>query len=289
MDLIENQRVVHIRSLDSNSYTNGTWSFILPEAISVNQDEEIRVSVINASIPYSFYNVNYANKYLDVRESDANGSNAVNYTLTLTEGNYNAIQFLSLFQSAINSRSASVGKSFTYVITYDKFTNKGTFSLSSLNAKSVFLFSSGSNQRFDCEYLLGFSGGDKTLTSSSPLTSNATINMSPYEAIYINSNLGIVNNYYTKTSNLSPILLKVPITSLPFSYIQWENRSGDLLTYRSSRQVISTIEIQIKDADGDDIDLQNGTWFLSLKFHSYPRPRNFTVQRPDEMIPVISK
>lgn len=279
------QKIVQFRSQDA-SYSNDTWTFTLPEAIVATEQEEIAIEVINASIPYSFYGVNYANKYLNVTESEEDGSNPVSYLLTLTEGNYNAIQFLSLFQSAINSRSLVVGKSYVYSTSYDKFTNKATITLTSSNARSDFLFGSGADSNFDCEFLLGFHGGlDRTVTSSASLTSNSTMNMSPYEAVYIHSpNLGIVNSYETKTKNLSTILIKIPITSLPFSFIQWENTQN--LRYKSTRNVIGTISFTLKDLDGDDIDIQNNNWYLSIKFLLLPKSDVFRVSRPDDMVPI---
>lgn len=283
MDLFP-QKIIHFRSQDA-TYLDGVWSFTLTEAIAVGENEEIGIEVINCSIPYSFYNINYANKYLDVIESEADGSNPVAYTITLTEGNYNAIQFLTLFQSAINIGSSTSGKSFTYNITYDRYTNKATFNITTSNAKTQFLFSSGANQRFDCEFLLGFFGGDVSFTNSSPITSNSTMNMSPYEAVYIHSpNMGIVNSYDTKNKNLSTILIKIPVNNVPFSFIQFENTIN--LRYKSTRNTIGTITLALKDGDGDDIDIQNNNWYISLKFLILPKENVFRVSRPDDMVPI---
>ena len=282
-DVPNPQRILHIRSQDCTKI-EGTWSVILPENIAVNSDEEISVEIINASIPYSFYNVNYANKYLSIREEEIGGANPVDWTLTLTEGNYNAITFLSAFQTAINSQSTSLGKGFTYTTTYNKLTNTATIALTSPNSQTNFLFRTGAQERFDCQYLLGFTFEDFQFTTSSSLTSDASMNMSPYDSVYVYSNLGIVNAYDTKTRNLTNILVKVPIISLPFSYIQWENTQN--LSYKSNRSLINEIQIQMKDFDGDDIDLRNANWYMSIKFIITKKSNVFTVSRPNELVPV---
>lgn len=282
-DVPNPQRIVHVRSIDCRKIGD-TWSVALPEAISVASDEEISIEIINASIPYSFYNVNYSNKYLSIQEEEIGGANPVSWTLTLTEGNYNAITFLSMFETAINSQSISSGKSFVYDVVYNKLTNTATISLTSSNSQSNFLFLTGSQSAFDCQYLLGFTLADFQFTTSTPLTSDGSMNMSPYDAIYIYSNLGIINAYDTKTRNLTNILVKVPITSLPFSYIQWENTQN--LSYKSNRTIINELQFQMKDFDGDSIDLRGANWFLSIKFIITRKSGIFQVPRPNEEVPV---
>jgi hypothetical protein len=54
---------------------------------------EVEISVANAQIPFSFYNVNVYNNVLAI---DYNGTP---YTLTLTRGNYNATNLISEIQT----------------------------------------------------------------------------------------------------------------------------------------------------------------------------------------------
>jgi hypothetical protein len=281
--MVFQEKILHVRSQDCvYDSVSGIWTTNIPEGIACSIDEYIRIEVINAAIPYSFYNINETNRFLDIRESEEDGSNPVSYTLVLPIGNYNVIQFCSIFQSTINTLSASSGKSFTYTVAYDKFLNKATFVVSSANAKCEFLIASGVNERINAQFLMGFTLKDFAFTTSTSLTSDATMNMSPYDAVYIYSNLGITNAYDTKTKNLSNILIKIPITTLPFSYIQYEN--DQLTTFASYRSTIQSIEFSLKDMDGFDFNLNNGNWFISIKFVIEKKESTFRPTRPDELV-----
>lgn len=272
-----------MRSQDGSHDTNtGIWTFNIPEGIAVNEDEMIRIEVINAAIPYSFYNINVNNRKVDIRESEADGSNPVTWEFDFPRGNYNVNQFLTLMETQLTAQSALYGKSYTYNITYDRFLNHATYFLQSPNAKCEFLFGSGGNSAFSLRRVMGFTENDFSFTSSASLTTDSVINMSPYDAIYIHSNLGITNSYDTKTRNLSNILLKVPITTGPFSYIQWENQQ--LLTYISYRTTIQTVEISIRDMDGNNFNLNNANWYLSVKFIVEPKKDVFQPIRPDDLV-----
>jgi hypothetical protein len=276
-------KIIHIRSIDC-LLLNDVYSVSIPEAISVASDEELTIEVLNASIPYSFFNVNFSNKFLSIIEAELNGSNPVSWDLELPEGNYNSITFLSMFQTTINAQSISLGKSYNYSLSYNKTTNTATILLNSANAQTNFLFLTGNIARFDCQLLLGFSLADFQFVSNIPLVGDNSMNMSPYDAIYIYSNLGITNSYDTKSRNLTNILVKIPITSLPFSYIQWENQQ--FLTYKSTKNTISNLEFRIADYDGDPIQLRGALWFLSIKFTISKKDKVFQVPRPNEQVPV---
>jgi hypothetical protein len=282
METTSADKIIHIRSQDC-LFLNNVYSFSLNESINCEEGEELNVEVLNTSIPYSFFNVNGTNKFLSIREAELDGSNPVDWNLQLIEGNYNAITFLSAFQTAINLQSIALGKSYNYSVAYQKLTNTVLFTLNSSNAKTEFLFRTGILERFDCQYLLGFSFEDFSFDSNNTLTSNGSVNMSPYDAVYIYSNLGIINQYDTLSKNLSNILIKIPINSLPFSYIQYTNDAR--LVYKSSRTVIQSIELETLDFDADPIDLRFANWFISIRFF-FTKKDVFKVPRPTDLIPV---
>lgn len=276
-------RVVHIRSRDC-SYNSGVYTVGLKEPIFCLPNEEILVELAFASIPYSFYNVesNYNNK-LDIIESELNGSNPVSSTISLAVGNYNALQLLSALQSNLN---ANTQKTITYTITYDKNTNKATFSTTTPNRKVQFLFASGINFDIDCMELLGFTVGDYSFDTNTTLISNSTMNVSPYDAVYIRSgSFGITNNYETKNKGISDILAKIPINTVPFGFITWTNDMR--LSYISIKQVIEYMEIRITDLDGNDLNLRDNPWTISLVFAIREKKASvFKPLRPNEQLPV---
>lgn len=269
-------KIVHIRSQDCLNINDKSDNivFSLSETITCEEDEEILVEVINCSIPYSFYNINYSNKYLDISE------NGNIFTILLEEANYTATQFASIVQSKLTEASPN---GLTYTVTYDRYTNKLKFRVSDNSAVVSFLFISGQNSKYDCQHIMGFYRKDDYMFTNSELISDSTVNMSPYEAIYIHSNLGITNQYHTSSKNLSTILAKIPITSAPFTYIQFENTS-EKYQNQTNLKSIQMINLSLKDADGFPIDINNNFWFITLKFIPQKMRNPFTL--PRDLIPV---
>lgn len=276
-------KIIHVRSQDC-LFLNNEFSVNLSEAISCSLDEEIEVEVLNASIPYSFFNVSETNGFLSIREEELDGSNALDYNLELILGNYNAVQFVSMFQTVINQQSITKGKSFVYICVYKKITNNVEISLISPNSQSNFLFKTGVIEKFDCEFLLGFSNKDFKFNTNTILLGDGSVNMSPFDAVYIHSNLGIINSYDTKNGNLTNILIKIPINTLPFSFIQFTNIQN--LSYISNRNNIQSLIFQILDSDSDPINLRFANWFLSIKFTIIKKENVFELQRNSELVPV---
>lgn len=278
-------KIIHIRSSDCvyiNS-TNDNIVFNLTDNIICERDEVIVVQILNASIPYSFYNVNYSNKFLDVQESDSLG-NVSEFSIIFEVGNYNIQQYVGLLQNYLNQMSQSNGLGFTYQIHYNKFNNKVSFSLLTINGFSKFLFGSGPNHLYSSEFILGFDNQDYEFNSVYPLTSSNVVNMSPYENILIHSNLGITNQYETLNKNLSNILLKIPINSTPFSYIQYQDVSLNQ-KFLSSLNTISTLNFWLTDSDNFRIHLNNIPWYLTIKFEFIKKENHFTLDR-DVSIPI---
>jgi hypothetical protein len=277
-------KVIHIRSSDC-VYLNGTNDnivFNLTDNVICDPNEVILVQVLNASIPYSFYNVNYSNQFLDVQE-EINGITK-NYSVEFEVGNYNIQQYTSLLQTYLNEQSNLNGHGFNYLVSYNKFNNKVSFSLTTANATTKFLFSSGPNHLYSNEFILGFDNKDYQFNSLASLTSPNVVNMSPYENVLIHSNLGITNQYETLSKNLSNILLKIPINSSPFSYIQYQDISQNQ-KYVSSLTTITALNFWLTDSDNYRINLNNIPWYLTIKFEFIKKENHFTIER-DATIPV---
>ena len=257
-------KIVHCRSTDMikiNGNTNQV-AFALNEAIIADKDQNIYVQVLSASVPYSFYNINFSNKYLNVYTNHTNGLTPNYFTIVLEEGNYNAIQIADVVHTALEAQDPLGHK---YTVTYNKKTNKYTFTLTSPNAVTSFLFLSGANQRFDLQYVLGFYKlQDYTFSTGNPLISDSTANVSPYDAIYCRSNIVLSNQYDTKSKNITDCLIRIPVNNIPFSFIQYSPTLTE--RYLTSLNTISVINFTLTDADGDLIDLNNNDWYISLRF-----------------------
>jgi len=76
---------IYLNSRKANNYYNNLISdslYILP-SIEITQDENALISIKNAVIPYSFYNINITNSKLNYVVD------GVSYSINLTFGNYN--------------------------------------------------------------------------------------------------------------------------------------------------------------------------------------------------------
>jgi len=108
-------RVLFVSSADATTIFNNNTSnflFVLDEPVVVPNHHSILLSLIGAEIPYSFYNfVDGRNTRLDVFLSvfntpatyDANGNTIPSFTITLPEGNWNAVELANYITNEINT------------------------------------------------------------------------------------------------------------------------------------------------------------------------------------------
>lgn len=108
-------RVLFVSSADATTIFNDNTSnflFVLDEPVIVPNHHSILLSLIGAEIPYSFYNfVNGRNTRLDVVRTsygnpasyDANGNTIPSFTITLPEGNWNAVELANYLTNEINT------------------------------------------------------------------------------------------------------------------------------------------------------------------------------------------
>ena len=124
---------IYLNSSNADNINNNSFSFsyILPN-LEIADGNYIYLSVQYANIPYSFYNINSNNNVLNYT------LNSVNYTITISPGNYNITQLITTLKTLMSG----------FTITYSSITIKITFSHSKYN----FSFLSSST----CQEILGF-------------------------------------------------------------------------------------------------------------------------------------
>lgn len=197
------------------------------------------LSVQQATIPYTFYNINSKNNSLSYVV------NATNYfTITITEGNYNInqlISFLKLNMSGFN-------------ISYNDITGK----LSFLNALYNFQFLSTST----CLEILGFNANRNYLSNNFVLISENVINLHPIKCINIESNL-LTYNINKAMVNNSSILCCIPILTSPYSLITYSNPNN----FKTNLFVneLSKLHIKLIDQEGNIINLNGNQWAITIQ------------------------
>lgn len=275
-------KILHIRSEDADEFideelTSG-FSITFNEIIRCEEDEFMLISLNSCEIPYSFYNIDYKNKYLNITESQIDNTNIFNIQITLPESNYNSYEFASTLQTLLNTNSLH---NIVYTVTYDKKLNKFNYLISKNNHKVLFKFTND-----DSPYLqMGFKKGITYIALHNiNLQSVNSIQMFDNHALYIRTNL-VTNNLISRTKGFSDILQKIPINSSPNGVIYHMpvNSHDNLISIKSFNNIV----IRLTEEQNRLIDLQGLNWELSILIKFVKKTNFIPLNRQDEFIQVI--
>jgi len=228
---------IYLNSTNADNINNNIYNFILPN-LEIADENYIYLSVQYASIPYSFYNINTINNVLIYT------LNLVNYTVTITPGNYNITQLVTFLKSNMSG----------FTISYNSITNKMTFSHSTYN----FTFLSTST----CQEILGFKTNTNYTSTTLSLISLNCVSLIPIKCINIVSNL-LTYNINKSNPNNQSILCCMPITTQPNSIIEYKNNNN----FRSNLFInqISNITIKLTDQNNNILNLNGLDFFLTIQ------------------------
>ena len=234
---------IFLNSKTANKYLGGFTSncvFNLPQFI-IPRVKNMYVSVQSATVPYSFYNVDYFN---DKFVYNVNGG--ANITINIPQGNYNTTTLRNYLLSVMTG----------FTITYSTLNNQFTFTHSTYD----FSFKPLST----CMEILGFDEIDTYTSTSRVLTSVNSINLFTIRNIYIQSNNLILNNINNSTPNNCTILCSIPLTTGQFSVINYNNANNVRSRIDNIRN-FAQLQISLTDQDGDILDLNGCHFSLTLQ------------------------
>lgn len=229
---------IFLNSKTANKYLNGYTSncvFNLPQFI-LPRLKNMYVSVQSATIPYSFYNVDYFN---DLLVYNVNGG--ANINITIPQGNYNTTTLRTYLLSVMTG----------FTITYSSLNNTFTFTHSTYE----FSFKKEST----CMEILGFNENVTYSSISKNMTSINCINLFTIRNIYIQSNNLMLNNINNSTPNNCTILASIPLTTGQFSVVNYNN-INNIRSRLDNIRNFTQLNINLTDQDGDILDL-NGCHF----------------------------
>ena len=232
---------IYLNSKNANKYINNQTSntiFHLPH-INIRKSNTVTITVLNAQIPSSFYNVNSGNNTLVYNENDGEIQ-----TVTLTPSNYNI--------NTLKAHIVSLIPSFN--ITYSSSSNKLTISHSTYDFT---LFSSST-----CFELLGFSDINHISTTLSLISDNV-INLFTVRNLQIASDNFILNNIDAASPNSSNILASIPVSTSYNNIISYAN-IHDVYSEINNTRNLTNLHIKLTDQDGNVIELNNAHWSLTL-------------------------
>ena len=240
-------KLVNLNSANALVKNNGTFFsdvlFKFPGLVKPEPNLKlVELSIVDAQIPVSFYNLNYTNNTLNYQIS------SVNYSITANVGNYN---FNSLATELI-SKFLLNGHIFT--ITINKQNGIMTFATSATN----FIF-----QVSSIFVILGFTNSNKNSTSFS-LTADYPLNLLGITKIKIqSSNLGTYNLDSSNQGYCNTLGI-IPVDQPSFGLIIYENKTSSYFALRDNR--VDEIDLQLLDQNNYLINFNNIDWDLTILF-----------------------
>ena len=240
---------IYLNSKNANKYYNNKTSncdFYM-NTIEIPNQYHIHLSVVNACIPYSFYNIDETNNRLNYQMSSFQDFvNLTSKTLYIEPGNYNINNLLTYLQTKLAS---------DFTITYDPIKNKLTFDAGA----KYFIFLSSSS----CFELLGFKNqGYDLYTVGHTLASDSVVNLQSKHCIYVASNF-LSNSLLTSNSKNHTLLCSIPINSAQNSMIYFSNTASNKVNIFNN--IFNMINIKLVDQDNNLINLNDCHWSMTLQ------------------------
>lgn len=241
-------RLITLNSAEASVYNNGQYlsdvSFFFRGLVKPETDTLFYgLSLLNAEIPISFYNVNEYNQSLSYR------INGVTYQLVVPVGNYTSTTFLSSFISLF----AAAGHSHTLAISLSRSTGRLTFTKT---GTYDVIFESSS--LYD---ILGFLSGLE-YTISSTLTAPHQMNMLGVKKLKILSPSFFLHNFDSHIHTSPHLLHTIPVTQPPYSLECYQNPHINLMHIKN--RSIDTLYIRITDENNNLVDFNNAHWCMTL-------------------------
>lgn len=190
-------------------------------------EQEMRISMVEASIPRTFYNINYKNNTINF----SSGS------IVIPDGNYDAYSLLDLLNALC--------KSFGITVTYNEYTNGYTFTA---GLPTTITFARGTAR------LLGFDIG----TLSLPATSIRPALLSYPLVLYLNSDIpqshSVDNLKDSQKPTLTSCFGKVDVSVAPFDMVQYHEPSS-VYSINVASRAIHNATFWVTADDGEDFPL----------------------------------
>lgn len=226
-----------------NSGDTGFCIFEYP-TITLPDNKYIYLSLVSATIPYSFYSINNNNNGLYIIDNSANS-----YEFQVPAGNYNIYQLRTAILAELG---------FGWDISYNAITNKVTFDLSLAVCSGFTMYSSGT-----LNHALGFSNTSNTVSDASgSITSVTGINLNQIRAINVEIDMPSQSLNVAQPNNQN-ILATIPVAVQPYGMISWDNPNG----FRTNMYCheMNMIKVKFIDNMGNLINMNGVNWQATLQ------------------------
>lgn len=236
---------IYLNSGNADLLLNGTMKsnvvFVFQAPIILNKNAiEMKLSIVNAQIPISWYLINSTNNKIYIT---VNGIKTVYY---FPIGNYNVNTFITQWLSAFGTN---------WTVTYNSITNKLTF-----NYISNFSLSDDTSSLFS---IIGFVSGQTYASSSNSLTSSNSINFYGLNRLQVKSSTFQLNNVDSFKKGINRTLGIIPLTNVNGGICFYNNFTNYRNVFKNRE--ISSIGIEFQDDYKNYIDFSNVDWSLTLQ------------------------
>jgi len=255
---------VYLKSEEASlSFSSSHKQFNLKTQINQSKRPDVQtlVGLTNFECPYTFYLVNKNNNNLGIKVG------GVETNITITHGNYDIYSLLSEIETKLFEKATILNCIVT--TTFSESTQKITFVSS--NSNSI-----GFLETTTCDRILGLEGS--LPTPNADLSLNFTCpnccNLSGTSSIYIKlRGLGLQN--LNSKGEPDETISKINVEVLPSNFIFYEDEAENIY-YLIDNSIIKTLEIQLLDDEGNEIDFNGGFFSMVLTFHfAYRREEIF--------------
>lgn len=225
-------------TLKPNGGDTGLCVFEFPNII-IEDGNYVYLSLVSATIPYSFYSFNDNNSSLSLQ--DASGDD---FNFQVPNGNYNIYQLRSAILAELGG---------DWDMSYNAVSNKVTISNSlrdfSLNPASM-------------NHALGFSDNTTLFSTDRQLTSNQCINLNQIRALNMEIDMPTTTMNVAQPLNQN-ILATIPVVCQPYGMIQYENPNGFRVNMYC--QKMNMIRVKFLDNQGNLVNLNGVNWQATLQ------------------------
>jgi len=217
------------------------------------------ISLQSVEMPFSIYNVDYNRNKIAIRITLADGS-TTDYTLTLTEGNYNANTFRNEVKGKFLSATA------TYNINMEISTTTGVFNLTPTtnDLTNVIFLLDGTT----CNKIIGLSQ-DTTFpfNLTNPTSFNFPANFLGVKKLSLYSDAFAGNNIDSQSLGENTLINTISVNAPAWGLITYQNASLNESILRNN--FINRIDLQIRDEEGYLVDFNNTDYEMTFILRTY--------------------
>ncbi len=249
-------KVIHINSLDASTIlSTGLTSYFrifFEEGISCRDNERMLISLHQATIPYSFYNIR--NNINNIIPYKIDGADTI-HTITIPIGSYTSTSLKNQLTTLLNAiLSGGVN------ITYDRTTQKFKYScITPTDALRALTFDFNESP-YSAHIELGFKPQETFVITATPTSSTNVIDVNgSIHGLFIRTNLTTDGSIDSKSKGLNTILGRLPIQSNSGSVLFFNpnNSTHKILIHNKT---LNHFTIRLTDERNREVDL-NGLHF----------------------------